>query len=76
MSPALTGESCMTWRLADDPAELGHARDVVRKALAGWALSEHAELAELVVGLERARPPRRPDLPNSECRLNSYSCIA
>ena len=39
----------MTWRLADDPAELGHARDVVRKALAGWALSEYAELAELVV---------------------------
>ena len=49
MSPALTGESCMIWRLADDPAELGHAREVVRKALVGWALSEYAELAELVV---------------------------
>ncbi len=49
MSPALTGESCVTWRLADDPAELGHARELVRKTLAAWELSEQAELAELVV---------------------------
>jgi hypothetical protein len=34
MPPALTGESCVTWRLADYPAELGHARELVRKALA------------------------------------------
>ena len=24
MPPALTGVSCVTWRIADDPAELGH----------------------------------------------------
>ena len=49
MSPALTGESCVSWRLADDPAELGHARELVRKTLAAWELSEQAEFAELVV---------------------------
>jgi hypothetical protein len=49
MPPALTGESCVTWRLADYPAELGHARELVRKALAAWGLGEQAELAELVV---------------------------
>jgi len=49
MPPALTGESCVTWRIADDPAELGHARELVRKTLAAWALGEQAELAELVV---------------------------
>jgi anti-sigma regulatory factor (Ser/Thr protein kinase) len=49
MSPALTGESCVTWRLADDPAELGHARELVRKTLAAWGLNEQAELVELVV---------------------------
>ena len=49
MSPALTGESCVTWRLADDPAELGYTRELVRKTLAAWRLSEQAQLAELVV---------------------------
>lgn len=49
MSPALTGDSCVTWRLADDPAELGHTRELVRKTLAAWRLSEQAQLAELVV---------------------------
>ncbi len=49
MLPVLTGESCITWRIADDPAELGHARELVRKILAAWRLSEQAELAELVV---------------------------
>ena len=49
MSPALTGESCVTWRLADDPAELGHVRELVRKTLAAWGLGEQTELAELVV---------------------------
>ena len=33
MPPALTGVSCVTWRIADDPAELGHARELVRKTL-------------------------------------------
>ena len=49
MPSALTGKSCVTWRLADDPAELGHARELVRKTLAAWGLGEQAELAELVV---------------------------
>ena len=49
MPPALTGESCVTWRIASDPAELGHARELARKALAAWGVGEQAELAELVV---------------------------
>jgi anti-sigma regulatory factor (Ser/Thr protein kinase) len=49
MPPALTGESSMTWRLAGDPAQLAHARELVRKTLATWMLSDHADLAELVV---------------------------
>lgn len=49
MPPALTGESSVTWRLADDPAELGSSRELVRKTLATWGLSEQTELAELVV---------------------------
>jgi anti-sigma regulatory factor (Ser/Thr protein kinase) len=48
MPPALTGESCVTWRIAD-PAELGHARELVRKTLAAWGRGEQAELVELVV---------------------------
>jgi anti-sigma regulatory factor (Ser/Thr protein kinase) len=49
MPPAMTGESSVTWRLADNPAELAHARELVRKTLATWMLSDHAELAELAV---------------------------
>lgn len=49
MPPALTGESNVTWRLADDPAQLAHSRELVRKTLAAWMLSDYAELAELVV---------------------------
>lgn len=49
MPPALTGQSCVTWRLSDDPAELGSSRELVGKTLATWGLSEQAELAELVV---------------------------
>jgi anti-sigma regulatory factor (Ser/Thr protein kinase) len=49
MPPALTGESDVTWRLADDPEQLAHTRELVRKVLAAWMLSDHAELAELVV---------------------------
>lgn len=49
MSPALTGEFSVIWPLADDPAQLAHARELVRKTLATWMLSDHADLAELVV---------------------------
>jgi len=49
MPPALTGESCTTWRLPDDSAALGHARELVRKTFAAWGLGEQTELAELVV---------------------------
>lgn len=49
MPPALTGESSVTWRLADDPAQLAHARELVRKTLVAWMLTDLAELAELVV---------------------------
>jgi two-component sensor histidine kinase len=49
LPPALTGESRVTWRIADDPGELGHARELVRKTLAAWRLGGQAELAELVV---------------------------
>jgi hypothetical protein len=44
MPPALTGESCVTWRIADDPAELGHARELVRKTLAAWGSASKQSL--------------------------------
>jgi two-component sensor histidine kinase len=39
----------MTCRLGTDPAEIGYARELARKALAAWGLSDHAALAELVL---------------------------
>jgi hypothetical protein len=44
MPPALTGESCVTWRIADDPAELGHARELVRKTLVAWGSASKQSL--------------------------------
>jgi anti-sigma regulatory factor (Ser/Thr protein kinase) len=42
-------EPSMTCRLGNDPAEIGYARELARKALAAWGLSDHAGLAELVL---------------------------
>jgi anti-sigma regulatory factor (Ser/Thr protein kinase) len=37
------------WQLVRDPAQVRHARDQARKALAGWGLAEHADLAALII---------------------------
>ena len=43
------GELASVCRLRRDPAEVGRARKLARKALTGWGLTEHAGLAELIV---------------------------
>ncbi|HUK69266.1 MAG TPA: ATP-binding protein [Streptosporangiaceae bacterium] len=42
-------EFAVSYRLGSDPAQVGRAREQARKALPGWGLGEHADLAELVV---------------------------
>jgi anti-sigma regulatory factor (Ser/Thr protein kinase) len=44
-----TGDHSMSCRLSHEPAQVRHAREQARKALFGWGLGEHAELAELIV---------------------------
>lgn len=39
----------MSCRLSHEPVQVRHARKQARKALIGWGLGEHAELAELIV---------------------------
>jgi len=46
---ATTGEHSVSWRLSHEPVQVRHAREQARKALFGWGLGEHAELAELIV---------------------------
>lgn len=43
------GQNAVSFRLNPDPALVGLAREQARKALPGWGLGEHADLAELVV---------------------------
>jgi anti-sigma regulatory factor (Ser/Thr protein kinase) len=43
------GQLMVSFRLNPDPALVGLAREQARKALPGWGLGEHADLAELVV---------------------------
>jgi anti-sigma regulatory factor (Ser/Thr protein kinase) len=45
----MTREPSAPCRLGRDPAEVGRARELARKALSGWGLVEHAGLAELIV---------------------------
>ena len=44
-----TREHSVSWRLSREPVQVRHAREQARKALFGWGLGEHAELAELIV---------------------------
>jgi len=42
-------ELSVAYRLGRGPVHVGRAREQARQALSGWALSEHTDLAELVV---------------------------
>ena len=42
-------EHSMTCLLNDEPVAVRHAREQTRKALDGWGLGEHADLAQLIV---------------------------
>jgi anti-sigma regulatory factor (Ser/Thr protein kinase) len=44
-----TGSRSVSCHLNRNPAEVGSAREQARKALYGWGLGEHSELAALVV---------------------------
>jgi hypothetical protein len=44
-----TREFSVTYRLDPEPVEVGRAREQVRKALPGWGLGAHTDLAELIV---------------------------
>jgi anti-sigma regulatory factor (Ser/Thr protein kinase) len=50
MSTDRYGEHSMSCQLSHEPVQVRQAREQARKALCGWGLGEHAELAELVVG--------------------------
>jgi anti-sigma regulatory factor (Ser/Thr protein kinase) len=43
------GGHSLSCQLGRDPAQVRHARERARKALCGWGLGEHADLAALVV---------------------------
>jgi anti-sigma regulatory factor (Ser/Thr protein kinase) len=43
------GDHAVSWLLAREPAEVRRGREQARKALCGWGLGEHAELAALIV---------------------------
>lgn len=45
----MTHELSAACRLGRDPVEVGRAREIARKALPGWGISEHTGLAELIV---------------------------
>jgi len=49
MPVTVVREHSMTCLLDDEPVAVRHAREQTRKALYGWGLGEHADLAELVV---------------------------
>jgi signal transduction histidine kinase len=42
-------EQSVSFRLGRQPVQVSHAREQARKALYGWGLGEHADLAELIV---------------------------
>jgi anti-sigma regulatory factor (Ser/Thr protein kinase) len=39
----------VSYRLDSDPAHVSRAREQARKALPGWGLGEHSDIAELIV---------------------------
>lgn len=62
-------EFSVTYQLGPEPAEVGHAREQVRKALPGWGLGEHTDLAELIVSELVTNAQRHSDCP-IEIRLS------
>lgn len=49
MALAVTRGQSACWVLSPEPAQVGRAREEARKALFGWGLGEHSDLAELIV---------------------------
>ncbi len=49
MPSIMIGELSVTYRLGHDPVGIGRARELARKTLATWGLSEHAGLAEIII---------------------------
>ena len=44
-----SNELAVSYRLDSDPAHVSRAREQARKALPGWGLGEHSDIAELIV---------------------------
>jgi anti-sigma regulatory factor (Ser/Thr protein kinase) len=49
MPPAMACEQVLNSQLARDPREVSRARRITRAALAGWGLTGHADVAQLIV---------------------------
>jgi anti-sigma regulatory factor (Ser/Thr protein kinase) len=58
-----TRERSMSCWLSHEPVQVGHAREQARKALFGWGLGEHADLAELIVSELATNAIRHADGP-------------
>jgi signal transduction histidine kinase len=57
----------MSCRLSREPVQVGHARERARKALSGWGLGEHAQLAEIIVSELVTNAIRYGDGPVDVC---------
>jgi anti-sigma regulatory factor (Ser/Thr protein kinase) len=68
----MTRELSAAFRLGRDPAEVGRAREMARKALPGWGIAEHTGLAELIVSELVTNAVRHAEGP-IEVRV-SYAC--
>lgn len=62
----------MSCRLSREPVQVGRARERARKALCGWDLGEHAQLAEIIVSELVTNAIRYGDGPVDVCM--SYDC--
>jgi anti-sigma regulatory factor (Ser/Thr protein kinase) len=49
MPPAATRERLASCRLRRDPAQVGHARRLVRESLARWGLYDHIDYTVLII---------------------------
>ena len=57
----------MSCRLSREPVQVRHAREQARKALSGWGLAGHAELAEIIVSELVTNAIRHGDGPVDVC---------
>jgi anti-sigma regulatory factor (Ser/Thr protein kinase) len=69
-APPMPGQAAR-WVLARDAAQVRHARHQVRRALAGWGLSGHADLVELVVSELVTNALRHGDGPIEVCLVRA-----